>query len=432
MTFLITDASELITCCADAHEVAGENVASLEVIGGGALAIEGDRIIDVGTSDDLRRRHRGAEELSAQGKLVSPGLVDPHTHLVYAGSRHVDYDLQLTARPGTPPVGGGIRTTVAATRAAASEALRAKALADLDLMLGHGTTTAEVKSGYGLDRTTELRLLDVIGSLTHPIDIVPTYVAAHIPAFPEEYSRAAYVALACDVLHDALGRAEYCDVCCDPISFTREECSQIARQALALGFKLRLHADQTGWAGGAELAAELGAASADHLDCVSAAGIRALADAGTVGVLVPAVNFHLMELTPGAYDEHAPPPAKQQVPYLVHRMIEQGVRLAISTDYNPGTAPTLSMQMAMQMAARFYRVNYATVWHMATINAAHALDRAADRGSLEIGKRADVAIWSVPEHGMVIQRFGTNLIDTVVKNGVVVAKQGRALAMGAA
>ena len=139
MTFLITDASELITCCADAHEVAGENVASLEVIGGGALAIEGDRIIDVGTSDDLRRRHRGAEELSAQGKLVSPGLVDPHTHLVYAGSRHVDYDLQLTARPGTPPVpvGGGIRTTVAATRAAASEALRAKALADLDLRPGH-------------------------------------------------------------------------------------------------------------------------------------------------------------------------------------------------------------------------------------------------------------------------------------------------------
>ena len=174
-----------------------------------------------------------------------------------------------------------------------------------------------------------------------------------------------------------------------------------------------------GDAGGAELAARLGASSADHLDNVSDAGIDALARSGVVGVLLPSVTYHMMEMTPKLDGQALIPAAKPYWPLLVRKMIDRGMRLALSADYNPGTSPTPSMQAVMQLAARLYRLGYAEIWHMATINAAHALDRGADRGSLEPGKRADVVVWQVPEHGMVINRFGTNLVDAVVKDGRV-------------
>jgi imidazolonepropionase len=227
------------------------------------------------------------------------------------------------------------------------------------------------------------------------------------------------VQLVIDTLPAARRWAEYCDVWCDTIAFTAAETERICETARALGFRLRLHADQVGDAGGAELAARLRVSSADHLDHVSDAGIRALAASGVVGVLLPSVTHHMMEMTPKVEAGRLVPAAKPEWPALARRMVDAGMRLALSADYNPGTSPTPSMQAVMQLAARLYRLGYAEIWHMATINGAHALDRADDRGSLEAGKRADLVVWTVPEHGMVINRFGVNLVETVVKDGRV-------------
>jgi imidazolonepropionase len=212
---------------------------------------------------------------------------------------------------------------------------------------------------------------------------------------------------------------------CDTIGFTEAECLRMAAAARRLGFKLKLHADQIGPAGGADLAARIGAVSADHLDHISSRGIRAMARGGSVGVLLPGVTYHMLEMIPTIERGRLRPAAKPFWPILARRMVDGGMRLALSTDYNPGTSPTPSMQTVMQAAARLYRLGYAEIWHMSTINAAWAVDRGADRGSLEPGKRADLVIWRVPEHGMVIHRFGVNLVDTVVKDGRVVVEAGR-------
>jgi imidazolonepropionase len=422
---LVVNAGELLTCRTDPHGAVGDALGRLEIIPGGAVAIDRGRIAAVGPTRLLRRRFAARRILDAAGRLVTPGLVDPHSHMVFAGSRHLEYETIVTGRvdPGRR-LEGGIRFTVRKTRAASSASLRAQALADLDTMLLHGTTTVEIKSGYGLDEATELRLLRVIRSLHHAADIVATYMGAHV--LPEEYTRRrdAYVDLVIRTLPRARRYAEYCDMWCDVTGFTESECLRIAEVAVRLGFKLKLHADQIGPAGGAELAARLGASSADHLDYISPAGIRAMARRGTVGVLLPGVTHHMLEMIPTVADGRLRPAAKPFWPGLVRRMIAGGMRLALSADYNPGTSPTPSMQTVMQLAARLYRLGYAEIWHMSTINAAHALDRGADRGSLEPGKRADLVIWRVPEHGMVINRFGVNLVDTVVKDGRVVVAAG--------
>jgi imidazolonepropionase len=203
-------------------------------------------------------------------------------------------------------------------------------------------------------------------------------------------------------------------VACDPVSFTAAECARIAEAALDHGFRLRVHADQTADAGGAALAAQYDASSADHLDAVSPDGLAALAGSDTVGVLLPTVTLHMLETVSGVGGSI---PARDNRPAWARRLVDSGMLLALSTDYNPGTSPTPSMQTTMQLAARLYRLSYAEIWHMCTINAAAALDRADRIGSLAAGKRADVVIWSVPEHGMVIHRFGVNLVDTVVAGG---------------
>jgi imidazolonepropionase len=298
-------------------------------------------------------------------------------------------------------------------------------LADLDVMLAHGTTTVEAKSGYGLDRVTELRLLRVMSTLHHPAEVVPTYLALHVPPAGGRGRREPYIDMTLALLDEARNMAEYCDVCCDPIGFSRDECAAVGTRAKELGYRIKLHADQTGWSGGAELASELKATSADHLDAVSANGIRAMANAGTVAVLLPAVSFHLLPLVTTGTETPDNFSRLRKLPSLVRELMHQGATVAIASDYNPGTAPTPSMQTAMRVAARLYRIDYPTVWQMATLNAARALDRDRDRGSLEIGKRADLVIWSVAEHGLVIHRFGTNLVDTVMKDGIVVVESGR-------
>lgn len=422
---LVVNAGELLTCRTDPRGAIGPALGRLEIIPGGAVAVDRGRIAAVGPTRALRRRFKARRTLDAAGRLVSPGLVDPHSHMIFAGSRHVEYETIVTGRvdPGRR-LEGGIRFTVRKTRAATPAALRAQALTDLDLMLLHGTTTVEIKSGYGLDEATELRLLRVIHDLRHPVDVVATFMGAHV--LPEGYVRRrdAYVDLVIHTMSRARRYAEFCDMWRDTTGFTERECLRMAGAALRLGFKLKMHADQVGPAGGAELAARLGATSADHLDYISARGIRAMAKSGTVGVLLPGVTHHMLEMIPRVEGDRLRPAAKAFWPGLVRRMIAGGMRLALSADYNPGTSPTPSMQAVMQLAARLYRLGYAEIWHMSTINAAHALDRGADRGSLEPGRRADLVIWRVPEHGMVINRFGVNLVDSVVKDGRVVVEGG--------
>lgn len=233
---------------------------------------------------------------------------------------------------------------------------------------------------------------------------------------PPEYlgDRAGYVQVVLDTLASARRYAEYCDVACDPVSFTVDECALLADAAARLGFRLRMHADQTADAGGTALAVKSGASSVDHLDAASADAIAMLGASSTVGIIFPTVTHHLLETIPGAHPE-----TRADRPEWARQLIDSGATLALSTDYNPGTSPCPSMQTVMQLAARLYRLSYAEIWHMSTINAAAALDRTHRIGSLEPDKQANIVIWQVPEHGMVIHRFGQNLVDTVLVDGQI-------------
>ena len=421
---LLTHAGELLTCRADNNSAVGRALQKLEIIPDGAVAIDDGRIMDIGATAELEQRYCSYRKLcDAQGMLVSPGLIDCHSHLLYGGTRHEEYERLVSDRSGKgAPLDSGIRYTVCKTREATEESLTRQALADLDIMLAHGTTTLEVKTGYGLDRETELRILRIQSSLQHAVDLISTYLGAHVIPYEYRTQRSNYVNLVIKLLPEVKQYAEYCDVCCDPIGFTREECAKICDAALRAGFRLKVHADQSGYAGGAELAAQFHATSADHLDYITQTGISAMVNSGTVGVLLPSVTFHMMEMISRVEDGKLISPVKPFMPELVSRLIESGMRLAISADYNPGSSPSQSMQMAMQTAARLYRLNYSEIWHMSTINAAHAVDRQNEHGSIEIGKKADLVVWKVPSHGLVINRFGVNLVSTVIKNGKIVVQ----------
>ena len=421
---IIFNASELLTCRGPVEGVSGEGALSdLEVVEGGAIAIAGGRIVAVGTTASVFQDWDARESFDALGKLVSPGFVDPHSHLLYAGSRHREYEGRVTGRPAAG-IDGGIRYSVTRTRSASDTELVAQAMADLDVMLAHGTTTLEAKTGYGLDAASELRLLRLTAHLHHAIEVVPTFLALHVPPAATERSRDGFIDDMLAALPEAAKLAEYCDVTADPIGFTVAECLQVGHRARALGMRIRVHADQTGDGGGAFVAARLGAAGADHLDYTTDEGFRDMAAAGTVATLLPAVTYHMCEMTSNIENGCLRPPSKPFMPLLARRAILAGGVVALSTDYNPGTAPTPSMQAVMQLAARLYRLNYAEIWHMCTLNAAVALDRGHDRGSLEVGKRADVVLWGVPSHGMVINRFGYNQVDSVWVGGKRVVTGG--------
>lgn len=417
---LVLGASEVLTCSGSGEPLRGRRLsADLEVIHGGAVAIRAGRIIEVGRTDELRERYRAETVIDARGRLVTPGLVDAHTHLLYGGTRHDDWQDRLLGR-SSPGLGGGINRTVRATRELDADTLRTRACADLDVMLANGTTTVEAKTGYGLDRATELRMLKVMANLDHPLPVIPTYLGAHV--LPNEFAedREGYIRLVSELLPEAAKYAEYCDIACDPACFTAEECERIARAAVERGLRLRVHGDQTGDAGGVGFAARVGASSVDHLDAVSPAGIAALADSHTIGIVFPGVTHHMLDPLPGA---DGAPPAQPDAPGWIQRIMDGGAALALATDYNPGTCPMPSMQTAMQLAARLYRLSYAEIWRMCTINAAHALDRAHQIGSIEPGKRADLLIWSVPEHGMPVHRFGVNLVNQVILAGIPIERR---------
>ncbi len=393
----------------------GSRLGELRIVPHAALLIRGGKIAAVGPEADLLAAYPDEPRHDAQGKAVVPGLVDPHTHLLWAGERAAEFEMRLQGKTYLEilQAGGGILSTVQATRRASVEALMAETRPRLLRAFAHGATTIEVKTGYGLTLTSEFKMLEAILALDDegPWELVPTFLAAH--AVPPEFrGRAeAYARLICTEMLPALkgwwqehanGRPlPFVDVFCETGAFDLEQTRCILETAKALGFPLKVHADEFDNLGGAALAASLGAASADHLVATSAADIRALAASDTVAVALPCTPFGLAE---SRYT-----PAKA--------ILEADGLLALATDCNPGTAWCESMLFAMVLGCRAMGLTPAQALAAATINAAAAVGRADRIGSLEVGKQADLLILETDDYRHLAYRFGTNLVAWVVKAG---------------
>lgn len=415
---VIVDAAQLLTLKGPAPRLRAD-LSDLGLVEGGCLASLGGRIVFSGTREDFEAEvalEDGAEVVDAMGRVVMPGFVDAHTHLPFAGSREAEFARRLAGATYQEIAreGGGILSTVRATRAASDEELLDIVLQRLDRMLLEGVTTCEAKSGYGLTLHDELRLLRLCreaGSL-HPVDVVPTLLGAH--SLPPEFAgrREAYVRLIIDeMIPQAAGEklAEYCDAFCEKGVFTVEETRRILSAARAAGLRPRLHADQLTAGGGAELAAEMEAASADHLEHASDEGIARMARAGVAAVLLPGASFCMRET------RWAP----------ARRLVDAGVAVAVATDLNPGTCHTESMQLMIALACLSMDLRVEEAIAAATINAAVTIGRSATIGSLEPGKRADLLVLDAPSYLHLAYRPGINLVVAVIKDGRLVARDRR-------
>ena len=357
----------------------------------------------------IMEQERCFETIDAGGRLVTPGLVDAHTHLIFGGFRQHELADKLRGRTYLEilAAGGGILSTVKATRAASEAQLTAKALAALKEMLSFGVTLCEAKSGYGLSTEEELKQLRVVRNLngTQPVELVSTFLGAH--AIPPEYKddHEGYVRLICEDMLPAVaaqGLAEYCDVFCESGVFSVEESRRILSRALALGLKVKIHADEIDALGGAQLAGALGAVSAEHLIAVTDKGIRSMQKGGTIACLLPATSFYL-----GA--DYAP----------ARKFIQAGVPVALATDYNPGSCPSLNLQLVMNLACLKDKMTPEEVLTAVTLNGAAAIGRAESHGSIEAGKKADFVIWNAADLDYLCYRFGSNLAGTVIKGGII-------------
>jgi len=410
---LIHSASQLLTLAGGPQR--GHDLGQLGLIPGGAILIEDSIITAVGSSKELLNAHPDQERLAAGGGVVMPGFVDPHTHVIWSGDRAAEFEMRLQGKTYLEilAAGGGILSTVNATRAADTESLIKETQPRLGSMLAHGTTTAEAKTGYGLELATELRMLQALITLDEqgPLELVITFLGAHAIAPEYKDDPQAYTDLVCDTMLPEVLQwwpedrpLPFVDVFCETGAFDLAQSRQILTTAKQLGFPLKIHADEFDNLGGASLATELGAVSADHLVATSAQDIRSLGKSDTVAVGLPATPFGLSE---PKYT-----PARQ--------IMAAGGILALATDLNPGTAWCESMQFAIALGCRYMGLTPAQAIAAATINAAAAIGREYSIGSLEPGKQADLIILNVPEYQHLGYRFGTNLVKQVIKRGKLV------------
>ncbi len=396
----------------------GDRLGDLGLIEDGALAIADGRVVAVGATADLRARIRATRELDASGYVVCPGFVDPHTHLVWMGDRAGEFERRIAGATYLEimAAGGGIMSTVRATRGASVAEMVAEMRPRLDRMLAHGATTVEVKTGYGLETETELRQLEAIVTLDreHPVTLIPTFLGAH--AIPAEYKSRPddYVALVISEMLPAvadtarvlgLERLPFCDVFCEQGAFDLAQSRRILEAARDLGFPLKIHVDEFAPLGGTELAVELGAVSADHLVTTPPDAIAALGASGTVAVSLPCTPFGL--------GHHDYTPARA--------ILAAGGALALATDCNPGTAWNEALPFVLALACRYLRLTQAQALVAATLNAAFAVGRGDQVGSLTPGYQADVLLLDLPDYRHLGYRFGANPVAAVLKGGQLVA-----------
>jgi imidazolonepropionase len=355
----------------------------LGLVADGAIAVQGETIAWVGAAADLPANIPATQTHDCRGALITPGLIDCHTHLVFAGNRADEFEQRLNGAgyEQIAQAGGGILSTVRATRAASHEALREAAIGRARTLMGEGVTTLEIKSGYGLDIETEKKMLQVAREIgaTLPVTVRTTFLGAH--ALPPEFAGRSddYIDFVCEKMLPAVAQyADAVDVFCERIGFSREQAERIFQAAEAHSLPLKLHAEQLSDQGGAELAADYGALSADHLEYASDAGIRAMAHAGTVAVMLPGAFYFLRET--------------QKPPIALLR--KHGVAMAVASDLNPGSSPIVSLQANMNMACTLFQMTPVEVLRGVTVNAARALGL-ADRGTLAVGQRADFCLWNV-------------------------------------
>jgi len=412
---LIHSSSQLLTLAGGPQR--GHALGTLGIIEDGAVVIRDEKIVAVGTTEELRASYPNEPTLDAGRCVVMPGFVDPHTHVIWGGDRANEFEMKMAGKPYLEILaeGGGIISTVRATRTASIESLIAQARPRLLRMFRNGTTTVEAKTGYGLQTATELRLLKALLTLDDetPLDLAFTFLGAHAIAPEYKDNPQAYTELVSETMlpllkewwetHAPRRTPPFVDVFCETGAFTLEQSRQILTKARSLGFPVKVHADEFDNLGGASLAVELGAASADHLVTTSDADIAALGKSDTVAVSLPCTPFGLAE--------------KDYTP--AHKLIEADAIFALATDCNPGTTWNESMQFVIALACRAMKITPAQAIAASTINSAHAIRRSDTIGSIEVGKQADLLILSVPDYRHVGYRYGTNLVKQVIKKGQV-------------
>jgi imidazolonepropionase len=413
-TLIINNIGQLLTMDGPVPRI-GAQMRELGMIRNGAVAIADDTIIWVGERDKLKVQVApDCIEVDAEARVVTPGLIDPHTHPVFSTTREDEFEMRLQGKTymEIAQAGGGIRRSVRDLRTTSQKVLFAKAMRRLDRFVEHGVTTIEAKSGYGLSTESELKQLEVIRDLHHEhvIDLVPTFLGAH--EVPDEYrdKREAYVELVINEMLPAVaqsGLAVFSDIFCEKGVFDLEQSFRIQDAARGFGLKLKFHADELVSFGGAELAAKMSAVSADHLVYISDAGIKAMAESKTVAVLLPGTSYSL------GHGHFAP----------ARKMIDSGVVVSVSTDCNPGSNYSESLPMIMSFASTHLRMTAAETFSAVTVNAACALDMAGEIGMLLPNRPADLVIWDMNDYRELPYHYGVNLVSAVIKRGQVVLQR---------
>ncbi|TCP30936.1 imidazolonepropionase [Scopulibacillus darangshiensis] len=404
---LFYNIGQLLTMDSDVDgPVKGKDMQKLTVIENGAVAVKDGKVIAAGKEEELKDIE-AVEKIDCEGKLVTPGLVEPHTHLVFGGSREHEMALKQQGASYLEILeqGGGILSTVRATRETSYEDLVEKAKFHLERMMSYGVTTMEAKSGYGLDVDTEMKQLKVVQQLQKEskMDIVSTFLGAH--AIPEERKGEPekfldeMAAMFPEIKEKGL--AEFVDIFCETGVFSVEQSRDFLKKAKEAGFRVKIHADEIDPLGGAELAADLGAISGDHLVGASDEGIRRMAEEGVIADLLPGTSFYLGKKS------HA----------RARDMIKAGGAVALSTDFNPGSSVTENLQMIMSLAALNLKMTPEEIWHAVTVNSAHAIGRGETAGKIAPGRKADLVIWDAPNYLYIPYHYGVNHVNTVYKAG---------------